>query len=131
MSRNIRGLNPIKFGASKIALNAEKMSNYELGLKIQPIGLTYLSFTQFHTTATIHLGEPFDVSPYFEQMKNDERAATAALSADIEQRIRELIVVIEQEEHTSLANKIAAIYSSRGTPLNDFEKTSEGFHSLS
>ena len=116
-----RRLRKIKTGAARIALGAEKEYNYELNLKIVPVGLNYTKSSRFRSEATVNIGEAINISDYFETYKKDEIATAKDLTAEIESRIRTLMVAIDKEENDELIERIESIYKNTLKAKNEEE----------
>lgn len=116
-----RRLRKIKTGAARIALGAEKEYNYQLNLKIVPVGLNYTKSSRFRSEATVNIGEAINISDYFEAYKKDEIATAKDLTAEIESRIRTLMVAIDKEENDELIERIESIYKNTLKAKNEEE----------
>lgn len=58
-----------------------------LGLKIQPVGLTYVRKHLFRGRAIAVFGEPIEVAHFREAYERDERETVRGLTALIKQRL--------------------------------------------
>lgn len=116
-----RRLRKIKTGAARIALGAEKEYNYQLNLKIVPVGLNYTKSSRFRSEATVNIGEPINISDYFEAYKKDEITTAKKLTTEIENRIRTLMVAIDKEENDELVERIESIYKNTLKAKNEEE----------
>lgn len=105
-------LRPIKTGAARIALGA--VSTGEVcDLSIVPAGLYYTSKTTFRSSVLLYFGTPFLVSPVeLESGGNAPRAAVRALSDQIENALREVILEAEHEEALHTITRAERIFSS-------------------
>jgi len=88
----------LRTGAARIAFLAEERADWTLGLRIQPVGLTYTRKHLFRGRAVAAYGEPFTVLPFREQYEDDPREATRALTARIRQRLEALTLGFERPE---------------------------------
>lgn len=107
-----RRLRKIKTGTARIALGAEKENNYNLGVKILPVGLNYTKSSRFRSELTLIIGKPIDVQEYEAAHRSNEIEASKKLTDDIEKSIRELIIVIDQQESDELIERIESIYKT-------------------
>ena len=57
-------LRKVKSGASRIVLGAESKNNFELGIIIIPIGITYSNPMNFRTDVQLNFGKPISVESY-------------------------------------------------------------------
>jgi len=122
ISQAQREVLPLKTGAARIALQAEDARDFSLGLKIQPLGITYVDFDQFRSSVTLTFGEPIGLTSYAAQYKEEPKAAVKQLISQIEQTLKELTVKISSADHQELVEKIAKLYKSRGSELDDKQR---------
>ena len=107
-----RRLRKIKTGAARIALGAEKECDYNLNLKIVPVGLNYTKSSRFRSEVFVNFGEPINVSEYFESYKKNEIETAHNLTERIESDIRDLMIAIDKEENDELVERIESIYKT-------------------
>lgn len=115
-SENERRLRPIKTGAARIALGTAKENNYELNVKILPVGLNYTKSSKFRSELSIEFGTPIDTNDFIESFKENETLTAKKLTAIIENSIKELIINIDKEECNELIEKIEIIYKTELSP---------------
>jgi len=105
-------LKPLKTGAARIALGAAS-SGSALDLKIVPAGLYYTAKTTFRSSALLCFGEPIKVEPVEIEADGElPHKAVRALSAQIEQALREVVLNAEHEEALALIARAEKIFSS-------------------
>lgn len=107
-----RRLRKIKTGTARIALGAEKEYDYNLNLKIVPVGLNYTKSSRFRSEAFINFGKPINVNNYFDAYKKDEIATAKELTEKIETDIRDLMIAVDKEENDELVERIESIYKT-------------------
>lgn len=107
-----RRLRKIKTGAARIALGAEKENDYNLNLKIVPVGLNYTKLSRFRSEVFVNFGEPINVGDYFDAYKKDEIKTTKILTEKIETDIRSLMIAVDKEENDELVERIESIYKN-------------------
>jgi 1-acyl-sn-glycerol-3-phosphate acyltransferase len=124
VSHNEPRLRPIKTGAARIALAA--LSTGEVNkLQIVPAGLYYTSKTKFRSSVLLYFGKPVDVTPVeLEPDGNPPRTAVRALSTQIENALREVMLDAEHEEARQTIARAERIFSS--TPDEDKEESLAG-----
>lgn len=125
VSRGVRKLEELKTGAARIAFQAEDGRDFKLRLRIQPVGITYSDHDLFQGTVTIVLGEPLEIAPYRGRYEADAVEAVRGLTAEIDQRLRSIVVDISTLEHEVLVEKIAKVYTAGDTHGDDFARFSE------
>ncbi len=119
-----RKLEPLKTGAARIAFQAEQSSDWQLGLAIQPVGITYSDFDEFRSSVTIHLGKPFHIQSYKDRVNADSVQAVRDLTEEIEGHLKALTVQISESSHIELIEKISKLYQLNGSQLDDKERIS-------
>jgi len=112
-SINERKLRPIKTGTARIALGAEQQQQFQLPLKLLPIGLNYSNPTRFRETVEINIGKPFDVKNYQQSYQENPVETVNALTQEIQKRLASLIVVTDDKEADDLVRKIELIYKKQ------------------
>jgi 1-acyl-sn-glycerol-3-phosphate acyltransferase len=102
---------PLRTGAARIALLAEARRDWKLGLRIQPVGLTYSRKHAFRGRAIAAFGEPFDVAGLREEYQRDEREAVRKLTAFIQERLEGLTLNFEHPEDAELVDVAERLYA--------------------
>ncbi len=129
-----RKLRKLKTGAARIALGAEADNNYNLDVKIIPVGINYSNPHRFQSEVFINFSKPIEVSEYLEEYRNDERAAVESLTEEIRARLEEHIIAIENEDLDSMVASIEIIYKQdlkeevgikKGEQDRDFQVTKD------
>ncbi len=99
-------LKPLKTGAARIALEAEQANGNRLGVKIVPIGLTFPNRARFRSTLSIRVGAPIDVAPYTERYASAPEETFRALTAEIEERLRQLMIHMDRLDLSENVRKV-------------------------
>lgn len=123
VSHNEPRLKPLKTGAARIALGAAS-SGRELDLKIVPVGLYYTEKTTFRSSALLHFGEPIAVRPV--ELDSDgapPRDAARALSTQIEEALRDVMLHAEHDEALGLVARVEQIFSADELREHDEEQS--------
>jgi hypothetical protein len=125
-------LTSIRTGAARIALLAEARADWGLGLRIQPVGLTYERKHLFRGRVTAAYGDPLPVSEYRRQYERDERLAVDELTAEIRTRLEGVTLNFERTEDADLVNVAERIYArAKGLARpRERERMSDRFHRL-
>lgn len=90
-------LRPLKTGAARIALSAER-EHEGLGLVVVPIGLGYEHKATFRSRVLLVVGEPLRAADYLDEHRRDERAAAEHMTTDIKARLDEVVLQAESRE---------------------------------
>ena len=122
VSLSERTIKPLKTGAARMAFQAEDEARFELGVQVQPVGITYSDLQQFRSSVTVTFGEPIAVKAFAAAYARDAQAAVRELTDRIEESLRALTVDIASERHALLVERIGKVYSSRGSALDDRER---------
>ena len=101
-----RRVRPLKTGAARIALSAENLNGFELGLSIMPVGLTYEASNCFHSRLTVNAGEPIWIKDYAALYQKDSFQAARQLTDDLEARLRTLLINTHDEAEDLFINRL-------------------------
>lgn len=88
-----RAIRPLKKGIARIAFSVLD-KNPELNLKITPVGINYSAHRKFRSDLYIVYGEPIEVKQYYADYLKNNNQGYIKLLAEIENRMRELIIDI-------------------------------------
>lgn len=124
-----RQMLPHRKAIPRIALDAEAKNNFELGLHIVPVGISYSHYWHFNRTLIVHYGEPIDVDRYKNAWTDNPQKAMLGLRDEIHDRIIPLTIQInsqtfyqEYEDMRQLASEAYSEtkYFSKDNTLNRF-----------
>jgi 1-acyl-sn-glycerol-3-phosphate acyltransferase len=127
-------LKPLKTGAARIALSAEREQGGALGLTVVPVGLAYESKTIFRSGVLLVVGEPIRVADRL-SAEGDDRAEADRLTDDIRAALDE--VVLQAESHDLLDGVARVAAWTASAPLDAGEQHRrarellEAYHTLS
>lgn len=111
-SREERQILSLKTGAARIAFQAEEESLFLLGVKIQPVGITYGEPRKFQSSVTINFGSPIELKDYIEEYKRDPRSTVQKITDVLEEKLRDLSIDLKDIANQPLVEKIATIFRS-------------------
>jgi 1-acyl-sn-glycerol-3-phosphate acyltransferase len=97
-------MTPLRTGAARIALLTEARSDWGVGLRVQPVGLTYRRKHLFRSRVIAAYGEPIDVLPFRATYERDEWEAVGALTRLIRERLEELTLNFDRAEDSELVD---------------------------
>jgi hypothetical protein len=117
-----RKLNPVKTGAARIAFQAEEDAQFQLGLRIQILGLTYGDFFRFQSTVTTTLSPPILVKEFESEYKKDPIQAVKLLSKEIEKQLKATTVEVHDSSYEKLVIKVSKLYQSKGFKIDDRQR---------
>lgn len=110
VSRAERRLQPLKTGAARIALEAEAVHDFGLGVQVVPVGITFETRTRFRTRVLVRIGAPLAAAAYRALHGQEPREAVLALTADLRARLGSLVVDLDREELDALVADLEATY---------------------
>lgn len=113
----------IKTGTARIAFSAERKNNFQLGLKIVPVGITYSDSSAFRSKVLIQIGKPIAVKDYQEAYEEDSFKAVRNLTRDMEDRIREKVVYALDDGEDALLEVMESMLET-----DDPKSQLESFH---
>ena len=115
---------PLRTGAARIALLAEHRSGWSLGLKVQPVGLTYERKPFFRSRAVATYGEPISVAEYRDQYEDDSRKAVRTLTEDIREGLLQVTLQFETTEDRDLVSLAERIWAREKGAVRPRERQS-------
>lgn len=103
-------IEPLKTGTARIAVAAETgaPARQRLGVRIVPVGITYLVRHAFRSDIHVAFGPPIEVAEAV-AAAGDEAQAVRALTTRIGDALRELAVHVEKTEDERLIAQVTAI----------------------
>lgn len=107
--RQVRNL---KTGTARIALATEERNDFELGVRIQPVGLNFEQRDRFLSSVLLRFGEPIDVRQYARNYAGDNRGTVRTLTDRIETDLRDLATHIDDERNRQLVLDIHKLYGA-------------------
>jgi len=105
-----RQVKKMKTGTARIAFDAEVRNNWQLGLKIVPVGLNYYHPTRIRGKVFVNYGKPFAVSDFQKEYESDPEKAIHSLTDLIHERIQEHIIHVDSENVQQLLSDLEHIY---------------------
>jgi glycerol-3-phosphate O-acyltransferase / dihydroxyacetone phosphate acyltransferase len=107
-----RHIRECKTGMARIVFSAETKNNFDLNLRILPIGITYYDALKFGTDVVIEVGEPFSADGYAGAYKENPRQAVADLTQDIENEFVKLTVNCKSMEEDEFLKKLEILLTN-------------------
>ncbi len=104
-------LKPLKTGAARIALDAEKRYG-PLSVRIVPVGLNFDAKQKFRSRVLVTIGDPVDPTAGVENPDPDNRDAVSRVTDQIEQGIKSVTLNYPSWEEGNLIRRAADIYIS-------------------
>jgi 1-acyl-sn-glycerol-3-phosphate acyltransferase len=105
-------LKPLKTGAARIALSAERehreKTGQPLGLLVVPVGLGFEAKAIFRSRVLMVVGRPIPVAERLEEYRRDERGAVDRLTDDIKVALDEVVLQAESRDLLEGVARVAA-----------------------
>ena len=130
ISRVERIMLPLKKGTARVALQTEAKRDFQLGLKVIPVGINY-SRHRFRADVLISAGAPTLGSDYASVYRENPAKAITRLTRELEEKFSHTIFFVRQSERTTLVDRLLELYRAdafkpldvlRGTPVLELEK---------
>ncbi|MDX1586624.1 MAG: 1-acyl-sn-glycerol-3-phosphate acyltransferase [Balneolaceae bacterium] len=102
----IKKVRRFKKGLARIAFGAEMINDFELDTEIIPVGINYRKSTKPRSGIHVRFGKPVSLKQYEKAYREHEAAAIADLTAEIEQRVKDLTVDIQLDDSYRLIEEL-------------------------
>ncbi len=103
-------LKEIKSGAARMALELEQRHGGNLGLQILPVGLTFSAKDLYRSDVLAHFGEPIPAAAFLDGYTERRKECIHNLTAEIETRIKSLILDLPQLDQARVVEGIKQLY---------------------
>ncbi len=100
-----RKVRPFKTGTARIILGAEAQRDFQLGLRLLPVGLTYDKAGAFRSRMTVNAAPPIIASAYAALYRDDPQKAVRQLTSDLEAAVRSHAIDTQDEAEDALVLK--------------------------
>lgn len=104
-------MTPLRTGAARIALMAEARAGWGLGLRVQPVGLTYAKKHLFRGRVMAAFGDSIGLEEYRSVYATDEREAVRLLTERIREGLEALTLNFESERDRELIDVAERLYA--------------------
>ena len=122
-----RQVKKVKTGTARIAFEAEVQNNWQLGLKIVPVGLNYYHPTKIRGKIFINFGRPIPVVDFKDEYEQDSEKAIHKFTDLIYNKIQEHVIHLDSENLQLLLGDLEHIYKghlleqlSEEEPVSEF-----------
>jgi 1-acyl-sn-glycerol-3-phosphate acyltransferase len=125
-----RHLRHLKKAVPRIAFMAEEKNDFNLNLKVVPVGIYYEDYVHTNSKLFVNYGKPLSLKPYKELAKENIQKAYIAFKNDLEEAIKKLIIHIKDLNNYDLYEGIRLFYrpimraklgNKKENPLNNFK----------
>ena len=97
----------VRSGAARLAMQA--VAAGVKGLQIVPMGLNYERKDRFRSAVWVEIGEAIDADAWMEQHDGEERAAMRALTPEIDRRLKQTVVHLEDATWEPLLEEVEGL----------------------
>lgn len=108
----IRRVKQMKKGPARIALGAEEKYNFDLDLKIVPVGINYTNSEYFGCDLYLRFAEPIEVKKYEQDYKVNETRFRRQLTREIEDRLVEQVVHVNSADDAEEFEDLLRLYET-------------------
>jgi len=107
---NKRHLLGYKKGIPRIAFQAEEKHNFQLGVKILPVGIYYSKYNTFRSILHVRYGKPIEVSEYKKEYEESENKAMLHLRDDMKAATEPLVINIRKLDFYDMYESLRTLY---------------------
>jgi 1-acyl-sn-glycerol-3-phosphate acyltransferase len=108
-----RKLREIKTGTARIALEVESRNEGNLGIKVIPVGLNYMSADTFRGSVMIHVGRPIGVEHFLAEYKLNQGIAAKKLTEKFRAELSRVFVTMDDETKEKLVHQLTFLFDTR------------------
>ncbi len=112
LSHSEAQLGKMKTGAARIALEAEEAADWQLKLRVVPVGLTYHRKHAFRGRVAVAVGRPIEVGSWREMRQGDEWAAVESLTAAMREALEKVTLNLRTREDRILLEAAESLYAT-------------------
>ncbi len=122
---NKRHLLSFKKGVPRIAFQAEEDNNYQLGVKILPVGIYYSRYNKFRSILHVRYGKPIAVQDYIEEYKENPTRGMLRLRDAMKKATEPLVIDIANLEFYDMYESLRTIYFKQMAKRLKFRELSQ------
>ncbi len=111
LSHSEASLAPLRTGTARIAFQAEVDADWALGLRILPVGLTYVRKTFFRGRVVARVGDPIDVGDWQKAHSSNDREAVRDLTEKIRGGLEKVTLSAESPRERELIEVAERVYA--------------------
>ncbi len=92
-------LRTLKKGFARIAFQTEEGNDYNMDIKIIPVGILYSNYQDYKSVLSIVYGHPFSLSKYYDDYKKHPASAYNKVQHDLSEEMKKYMVHIDNDEY--------------------------------
>ncbi|MFO8087567.1 MAG: 1-acyl-sn-glycerol-3-phosphate acyltransferase [Bacteroidales bacterium] len=123
---NKRRLLSFKKGVPRIAFLAEEKNNFQLGVKVLPVGLYYSRYNVFRTIIHIRYGKPIRVADYKQAYQENPNKGMLKLRDAMKAATEPLVINITNLEFYDMYESLRTIYLKSVAKRLKFKEINQG-----
>ncbi|MFM8374061.1 MAG: 1-acyl-sn-glycerol-3-phosphate acyltransferase [Bacteroidota bacterium] len=104
-----RVVRPFKTGVARIALGAESSADWQLDVKLIPVGLSYSAPDQFRSDVIIHFGQPVHAAEWRDAWLPEPDKAVSELTSHLQKTVSDLTLTVHDLELQPVADKLEIV----------------------
>jgi glycerol-3-phosphate O-acyltransferase / dihydroxyacetone phosphate acyltransferase len=108
----VRHVNPLKMGAARIGFSAEAQNDFQMDLRILPVGITYDAPNYFQSRVVVNAGEMIDFRDWATAYHENRKKATEDLMIEVRKRLQDLSIHCEDGEQDAFLQKLEQVADS-------------------
>lgn len=120
----VHKLRTFKKGYARIAFQTAEANNFELDLKIVPVGINYSDYDHFRTDLTINIGQPISISEFYDQFKESPAIAINNLNKKLKEHLSPVMINIENDKVYKMIDSLSVLYQDEMSRKLGFKNSS-------
>ncbi len=108
-----RRLRQLKKGICRVAFQADESTDFNLNVKIIPVGLEFTNYSRYRQVLTVVYGKPIEVSEYYGHYRENPERALNELRNRLSSEMKKIMVHIEPEEDYEAIDELRSIINGR------------------
>ena len=117
-----RRLRQLKKGICRVAFQADEASDFNLKIKIMPVGLEFTNYTRYRQVLTVVYGKSIETSEFHELYRKSPEIALNKLRSKLAGEMKKLMVHIESEEDYEALDELRSMINGRFSDSLKFPK---------
>lgn len=108
-----RRLRQLKKGICRVAFNADEASDFQMKIKIIPVGLEFTNYQRYRQVLTVVYGKPVEVDEYHELYKESPEKALNELRDRLYNEMKMLMVHIDSKEDYEAIDELRSMVNGQ------------------
>lgn len=107
-----QSLLPLKKGFVKIAFQTEEANDFQLGIQLIPIAITYSNYEQCRSVLSINFGKPIDLAPYHEAYLEHPAKAYNSIRDEVSHALKQNMIHINDDEYYEVTEYLMETFTT-------------------